>query len=109
MGRVFQRMYVRFDDYELKTVKVALMFGLAWYRKLPGIFEFVENPKVEDIITCDINHEEVERAYNTLMSKAYVGVLECGSENTIPGYTNEKNNEYLFEALKKILLLIAQA
>lgn len=83
--------------------KCALVFGLAWYRKLPGVFEYSYGVKIDEIISYKINHQELVDEYNKLMSKAYVGVLECGSEKAIKDYSVKKNNEYLYIALSKII------
>lgn len=83
--------------------KCALVFGLAWYRKLPGVFEYSSGVTVEEIINYKINHQELVDAYNKLISKAYVGVLECGPEIAIENYSDEKNNKYLYSALANIV------
>lgn len=83
--------------------KPALVFGLAWYRKLPGVFEYKDNHSLDDIMDFEIDHEELNNAYNQLISKSYIGVLECGAERNVPDYSSEKNNEYIYSAMKKIL------
>lgn len=86
--------------------KPALVFGLAWYRKLPGVFEYANNPKLEDILQCKINYKEVEAAYNCLMEKAYDGILECGWESQVEDYSPAKNNALLFSAFVRMIELI---
>lgn len=83
--------------------KCVLIFGLAWYRKLPGVFEY--NPKIQtkDILNYKIDHYKLENAYKTLMSRSYKGLLECGWQNAIAEYSDEKNNEYLYNAFCNIL------
>ena len=54
-------------------------------------------------MTYKVNHDELNEAYNKLISKSYVGILECGGESEVPDYTSEKNNVYIYEAMKKIL------
>ena len=83
--------------------KNVLVFGLAWYRKLPGVFEYKDNHSLDDIMDFEIDHEELNNAYNQLISKSYIGVLECGAERNVPDYSSEKNNEYIYSAMKKIL------
>ena len=83
--------------------KCALVFGLAWYRKLPGVFEYSSGVTVEEIINHKINHQELVDEYNKLMSKTYVGVLEVGSEKAIENYSDEMNNKYLYSALANIV------
>lgn len=88
--------------------KPALVFGLAWYRKLPGVFEYANSPKLEDILQCKINYKEVEAAYNHLMEKAYDGILECGWETQLKDYSPEKNNELLFVAFTRMIDMLQQ-
>ena len=83
--------------------KNVLVFGLAWYRKLPGVFEYKDNHSLDDIMDFEIDHEELNNAYNQLISKSYIGVLKCGAERNVPDYSSEKNNEYIYSAMKKIL------
>ena len=41
--------------------KPALMFGHYWYDRLPGVFKYSPNLKVEDIVNCQINHDELQK------------------------------------------------
>lgn len=83
--------------------KNVLVFGLAWYRKLPGVFEYTNKIKLAEILSYRICHEKLKKEYNLLMSQTFCGVLECGSEVIVEGYNIVKNNEYLYKAFKKIL------
>jgi len=83
--------------------KNVLVFGLAWYRKLPGAFEYNNEIKLDEILSYKISSDKVEIEYNLLISKAFEGVLACGNEVIVDGYTHVDNNKYLYEAFKKIL------
>jgi len=83
--------------------KNVLVFGLAWYRRLPGVFEYTRNISLDEILSYRISHKDLENKHNELMNKAYTGVLECGYEVVVKGYTHEKNNELLYKAFKEIL------
>lgn len=41
--------------------KPALMFGHFWYDRLPGVFKYKPDLKVEDIINCQIDHDELQQ------------------------------------------------
>lgn len=56
--------------------KNALVFGNAWYKSLPGVFSYNEDFKLEDILNYKINHDELERELNLLLSKAGDGVID---------------------------------
>lgn len=83
--------------------KCALVFGLAWYRKLPGVFEYTNGVTVEEILNYQINHEDVVKKYKELMGRSYRGILECGYEKDVEDYSDEKNNVYLYDAFRKII------
>lgn len=83
--------------------KCVLVFGLAWYRKLPGVFEYEDGMNIRDIIEYQIDHYTLEKKYRVLLNKSYKGVLECGSEGAIENYTDEHNNNMLYDAFCKIM------
>ena len=85
--------------------KCALVFGLAWYRKLPGVFEYNSNLQLEDILAYKINHKKVEEEYNNLMTKSFEGIIQMGYEEMVPGYSDLKNVEYLKKSLAKIITI----
>lgn len=83
--------------------KPVLVFGLAWYRKFPGVFEYKDNPSLDDILQCNIDIHEVENANNRLLSKGYPGILQIGAEKQLENYSYERNNELLYNAFVHIL------
>jgi hypothetical protein len=56
--------------------KNVLVFGNAWYKSLPGAFSYNEDFELEDILNYEINHDELEKELNLLLSKAGDGVIE---------------------------------
>lgn len=83
--------------------KNVLVFGLAWYRKLPGVFEFNDDFNYRDILSYKINHKELVEEYNKLMGKSYKGIIECGYEVDVEDYSVTRNNEYVYNILRKII------
>ncbi|MCK4347264.1 MAG: hypothetical protein KAW47_01485 [Thermoplasmatales archaeon] len=55
--------------------KNTLVFGNAWYKTLPGVFSYDEDFELEDILEYKINHDELERELNLLLSKTGDGVI----------------------------------
>lgn len=56
--------------------KNVLVFGNPWYKCLPGSFSYGEDFKLEDLLKYKINHDELERELNLLLSKAGDGVID---------------------------------
>lgn len=83
--------------------KCVLVFGLAWYRRLPGAFEYNDRIQYRHIVDYKIDHAELEKEYRVLFGKSYAGVLECGSESVVENYNNEENNDMLYAAFCKII------
>lgn len=88
--------------------KNALVFGHAWYKSLPGVFEYSKTLKLEEILTYKIDHSELEKKYSRLIDKAYDGCISGGyygnglSNSDEYAYSDEKNNLLLYNAFKTI-------
>lgn len=82
--------------------KNALIFGAAWYRTLPGVFEYSENIDYKDIVSYKIDHAELEKEFNEFYQTALLPGVVAGSDfkKLNPEFTSEKNNEYIFNSLK---------
>lgn len=88
----------------IKGGKPVLIFGRAWYATLPGVFEFRQDMSLKEILACRINHAELEKKFNELLTKTAVGAVqeECGK--AIEDYSDEWNNACLEEFFRKVLL-----
>jgi len=56
--------------------KNVLVFGNPEYKSLPGVFSYDEDFKLDDILNYKINHDELERELNLLLSKTGDGVID---------------------------------
>ena len=56
--------------------KNVLIFGLAWYKKLPGVFQYNDKIDVSNIFNNKINHEQLENELEKLMKKMGDGVID---------------------------------
>jgi len=83
--------------------KCVLVFGKAWYRKLPGVFEYHESIKVEDIASHSFDHETLEREYNRLLQKTVPGVVDDDYEVLVRDYTHETNAEILASSIETVI------
>ena len=55
--------------------KPALVFGLAWYRGLPGVVNYTENVKLDDILTTKIDHEIFNEEFQKLKANFIEGIV----------------------------------
>lgn len=83
--------------------KCVLVFGKAWYRKLPGVFEYQDSIKLEDIVSHSFDHETLEREYNRLIQKTVPGVVDHDYEVLVRGYTHESNAEILATSIETVI------
>ena len=60
----------------IKGGKNVLIFGLAWYKKLPGVFQYNDKIDVSNIFNNKINHEQLENELEKLMKKMGDGVID---------------------------------
>lgn len=84
--------------------KNALIFGNAWYRTLPGVFEYSDKLELEQIMNYKISHCELEDEFNKFVKKTCVGVI-AGEDfyKQYPGFDVNKNNEEVFYSLKTVI------
>ena len=67
----------------------ALVFGKAWYRKLPGVVEWASDPAWEDIAGLTWDHAELERAVGALLGRMHEGVVDRHYERLVDGFDPE--------------------
>ena len=82
--------------------KNVLIFGYAWYRTLPGVFEYNENLKIDEILKYKIDHNELEKSFNDFYrTNLLPGVIaDQAFKFYNPDFTTEKNNDVVYNSLK---------
>ena len=73
--------------------KNALLFGRNWFDHFPGIFRYAEVSSIDDIMSYQIQHEDVEDAINRLRKKMVQGIYR--ERGSFDGYVKEINCDYL--------------
>ena len=71
--------------------KKALIFGYAWYRSLPGVFEYDEGLKFEDMINYRFDHSRLEKKLALLLTKTGKGVVESNYSCLVKNYDKYEN------------------
>lgn len=93
----------------LKNGKNALIFGNVWYEGLPGVFQYHEDFKIDEILSYKINNQELEVAVNTLVSKMEEGVIESLASCLVENFDPTQNSLQVGQFLqKKFQTLISQ-
>lgn len=82
--------------------KPALVFGLAWYRYLPGVSIYKDGITLDDIISKKINHSDLQRCVFNLRSTAFPFVVSHYHKELV-SYSDEKNTKNIHDALVKKL------
>lgn len=86
--------------------KNVLIFGWGvWYKTLPGVFYFDDEPDYEELLTHKINHTQLEKEVTQLKSKTGKGIVFPIKYyfDLVPNYTKEKNTENIASSIKKYL------
>lgn len=85
--------------------KNALVFGNPWYKSLPGVFHYVSDFNLEDIVKYNIDHNELETKLNLLLSKTCDGIIDEQYSNLVEDFDLEDNTKLIVNSIKKIITL----
>ncbi|WP_127844456.1 capsular polysaccharide export protein, LipB/KpsS family [Psychroflexus aestuariivivens] len=83
--------------------KPVIIFGFGtWYKTIPGVHLFNKDLELEQIANTKIIHDEVEKAYNTIMEYTHQGVVYAFKRIDTPEQIKE-NREAVYRAFLNIL------
>lgn len=83
--------------------KKALVFGKAWYKNFPGVFSYRDDLSVEEILNCQIVHDEVQCMCNNLLKKTARGVVDPSYSTIVEGYNDDDNAVSLQKFLESVV------
>lgn len=83
--------------------KPAVVFGKAWYRKLPGVHEFSDDLTYADILREPIDHAALETAAGALLARAHDGVVDRHYTRMVKDFNETANAD---QAAASILALL---
>jgi hypothetical protein len=75
--------------------KNVLIFGAAWYRSLPGVYEYRANLRCEEIMSNSASIDEVRAGFERLMATSMPGIVDPAYIQIFPGYSVERNNQFI--------------
>lgn len=83
--------------------KCALVFGKAWYKSLPGVFEYCDDIRLHEILEYRIDHDELEKRYNKLIRKTAAGVVDLDYTSLVDNYSHAQNAVFLEAFARKFI------
>ena len=83
--------------------KPALVFGYAWFKNLPGVTDYTEGTTLDEIMSKQFSHEELEVAFSAMMSKTAPGVVDSHYIQIHEGFDQQTNDQLITEFLRKAL------
>ena len=83
--------------------KNALVFGQAWYKTLPGVYEYNEGLAVDILVQNKINHKELEYQLNELLKKTAIGVVDPAYIVSVEGFSEEANVKAIAGLIEKVI------
>lgn len=84
--------------------KNVLVFGWGvWYKSLPGVFQYNESTDINDIISYQIDHNELEHKVAELQTKMSEGVIYLWYKEGYKKFDEEVNKRTVIRSLQKLL------
>lgn len=83
--------------------KTALVFGKAWYRKLPGVVEYSDDLRWDRIVATRPDHAALETATGALAARMHRGVVDRHYTQLVPGYDGAANDAMVAKTLLALL------
>ncbi len=71
--------------------KPALVFGQTWYQSLPGVIRYQPSLTLQEILRSVTRQDELERAYQDLMSRTVRGVIDPDYGVIVPEFSPQRN------------------
>ena len=77
----------------------ALVFGKAWYRKLPGVAEWREGLTYDQVAGQEVDHSALEAAMGDLLARAHDGVVHRHYRRIVSDYDSAANDARVAETI----------
>jgi Capsule polysaccharide biosynthesis protein len=87
----------------IRKGKPVLVFGGAWYKSFPGVFQWSENIDLEKIAAHRFDHSHLEAAAGHLQAACHPGIIEILYRDRDASYDGEKNVRIVAETVLKLL------
>lgn len=88
----------------IRKGKNVLVFGIPWYRDLPGVISFREGITLEEIDNNTIKHETLETQVGRLISRTHVGnITPLKRRHSSGGYDLESNADLVVTSIVELI------
>lgn len=77
--------------------KNVVVFGRAWYLKLPGVFKYSGKLLLQDVLDYRIDHHELEKQVACLLAKLGTGLVDQEYISMLPNFDQQENNQKLLD------------
>lgn len=71
--------------------KPALTFGQAWYRSFPGVVEYRDGLRFEDVANLTWDHTALEKAAGDLLARCHSGIIDRHYREMVAAHDPEEN------------------
>lgn len=83
--------------------KPALVFGKAWYERLPGVFKYKPDIDLDKVIGFKSDQAVLERMYQELLSHSWPGIISSPYFALTPGLDIHANNQKVADAIRSAI------
>lgn len=87
----------------LRKGKSVLVFGGAWYKSFPGVFQWHPGIDLEKIADHQFDHEDLEAAAGNLQAACHSGIIEQLYRDRAENYDADANVSTVADTLIKLL------
>jgi len=81
----------------------SVVFGKAWYKCLPGVFQYSEDLDINQVLNYKIDHMELEKSVTALLKKMADGLVNADYLPMLPNFSSTDNKAKIVRFLKFIL------
>ena len=83
--------------------KKVLVFGMPWYRNLPGVIVYQQNLKYEEICRVEFEHIDLEQYAGWLISRLHKGVILRAESRQIKNFKRDSNVHTVANAIYDVI------
>jgi hypothetical protein len=83
--------------------RTVVVFGGAWYKSFPGVFEWHENIDLEALSRVQFDHAELEAAFGNLKAACHPGVIELLYRDRDSNYDALANRDQVAQTLQRLI------
>ena len=83
--------------------KTVLVFGMPWYRNMPGVVDYRKKLKFEDVCNLTFNHSELERHAGWLIARFHSGVISRIASRQIDDFDSVSNTKLVANSISNLI------